>query len=212
MMTGILIATPLAACTQDNTASDISAPQPVATKMVADASDVTSPVSMSTSGEAKIYKVAATTTSPVQTASVTTLNTKLRETPQCAPLFKNNVGRELDASFSAHDYSKKNIGAVGISIFAGQDLGQNSPELLGTALVNSLLKRGVQAECFVHHKTMPNGTGVDFKIAGLSWGKNKSLQVSEALNAEMMDKVAAEAKTAGMLLSSNQNTFGMNPP
>lgn len=123
-----------------------------------------------------------------------------RETDFCAPLYVNDVGRTINASFSAHDYSEKNLGKVGISIFPGQDLGPNSPERLGTALVNSLRKRGVEAECFVHYDYGPKGTGVDFKIRGLSWGKDKPLQISEALNTETMNAVAAETKTGIMLL------------
>lgn len=123
-----------------------------------------------------------------------------RETEFCAPLYVNDVGRTIDASFSAHDFSVKNPGKVGISIFPGQDLGANSPENLGTALVNSLRKRGVQAECFVHYDYGPKGTGIDFKIRGLSWGKDKPLQISKALNTETMNAVAAETKTGNMLL------------
>lgn len=127
----------------------------------------------------------------------------LREEPSCGPLYVNKVGRVINAGFSAFDYSERNPGKVGISIFPGQDLGPNSPEDLGTALVNSLRNRGVHAECFVHYDYGPKGTGVDFKIRGLSWGKDKPLQISQALNKETMDAVAAEVKTGIMLLGTD---------
>jgi len=129
-----------------------------------------------------------------------------RMADECAPLFKNSVGRVIDASFSAHDYSEKNLGKVGISIFPGQDLGKNSPESLGTALVNSLRKRGVDAECFIHYEYGAKGTGIDFKIRGLSWGKDKPLQISEALNADTINAVAAEVQIGNLLLDNNNSS------
>lgn len=138
-----------------------------------------------------------------ETIEVANTTTQLRETAYCAPLLPAQNGFIMNASASAHKYSKNNIGAVGISIFAGQDLGEHSPEFLGTVLVNSLRRRGVEAECFVHHKEMPNGTGINFHITGLSWGKDHSLSISESLNIETIEGVAAEAKTAGIILASN---------
>ena len=132
---------------------------------------------------------------------------ELRSEAFCGDLYRTSTGRQVDASFTAHNYSQQNIGKIGVSIFAGQDLGEHSPEFLGTALVNSLRRRGVEAECFVHHEEMPNGTGVNFHIAGLTYSE-ESLSISEALNAEVMDALAAEAKTAGMLLvAANRPDF-----
>lgn len=134
----------------------------------------------------------------------------LRETPYCAPLRENAVGREMDASYSAYKFSQENVGKVGISIFPGQDLGDKSPEFLGTLLVNSFRKRGVEAECFVHHETGPKGTGLDFKINGHSWGVDRALNLSEVLDVDTIEKVVAEAKTAKMLLSSNDKPFDLS--
>lgn len=41
---------------------------------------------------------------------------------QCAPLHKTKWGEDYSASTSAHRYSERNIGSVGISIYPGSDL------------------------------------------------------------------------------------------
>ena len=123
-----------------------------------------------------------------------------RDEPFCGELRQASDGQEINAGATAHRYSQDNLGYVGISIFAGQDLGEYTPEYLGTALVNSLRRRGVEAECFVNHTPNQNGTSVDFHIAGLSWNGDGGLSISQALNAELMDSITAEARTAGMLL------------
>ncbi|WP_438729245.1 hypothetical protein ACR9YC_02135 [Parasphingorhabdus sp. DH2-15] len=122
---------------------------------------------------------------------------------RCSPLFRTSTGRQVDASFSAHDYSKKNIGAVGISIFPGRTLTMDAAHTLGNKLVDALKHNGVEARCFVHYDNGPKGTGINFKIAGLSWSKDGPLNILEATNVETLRGVIAEAKTARALLSSN---------
>ena len=122
-----------------------------------------------------------------------------RTTEYCAPLVRTSTGRELNAGTTAHAFSQEHVGSVGISIYAGRDLGDNSPEFLGALLVNELRSRGVQAECFVHHERVPNGTGVRFHVAGLSMSE-ESIGITASFDENMLNGVAAEARTAGMLL------------
>lgn len=133
-----------------------------------------------------------------------------RTTEYCAPLVRTSTGREVDASYSAHSYAQDHVGYVGISIFAGRDLGDNSPEYLGALLVNELRSRGVQAECFVHHERVPNGTGVRFHVAGLNMSDD-SLGITASFDEDMLDGVAAEARTArGLLVASADHSPGTN--
>lgn len=127
-----------------------------------------------------------------------------RTVEHCAPLSRTSTGRVLNAGTTAHEYSQQNVGSVGISIFAGRDLGEHSPEYLGALLVNEIRARGVQAECFVHHERMPNGTGVRYHVAGLSTS-DESLGITASFDEEVLDGVAAEAKTAGMILAAQDN-------
>lgn len=117
----------------------------------------------------------------------------------CGELRETDGGRILNAGTTAHTYSQENLGNVGISIFAGRDLGDHSPEYLGALLVNELRSRGVQAECFVHNERVQNGTGIRFHVAGLSMSED-SLGITASFDEEMLDGVEAEAKTAGRLL------------
>lgn len=133
-----------------------------------------------------------------------------RTTEYCAPLAQTSTGRELNAGTSAHAYSQQNVGNVGVSIFAGRDLGEHSPEYLGALLVNEMRDRGVQAECFVHNERVPNGTGVRFHVAGLSMSE-ESIGITASFDEDMLDSVAAEAKTAGMILvARNEHSPGTN--
>lgn len=134
-----------------------------------------------------------------------------REEASCGELLTTSTGRQINASTSAHSYAREHTGNVGISIFAGQDLGEYSPEFLGTALVNSFRNRGVEAECFVHHEPMPNGTGIRFHIAGLTYPESESYSISEAYSVDTIESLADEAKTAGMLLTASADTPFTNP-
>ncbi|MEW7986971.1 MAG: hypothetical protein AB2765_07915 [Candidatus Thiodiazotropha endolucinida] len=122
---------------------------------------------------------------------------------QCAPLHQTSTGREVNASLSAHRYSQQNIGAVGISIFPGTDLGDQSPHKLGHILRSTFQKYGVEAECFVHNRTHSNGTSVNFKIAGLSWKEDGSLNISQSLDKSTLRGIIAEAKTAKEFLPTS---------
>ncbi|MCU7805667.1 MAG: hypothetical protein KZQ96_20975 [Candidatus Thiodiazotropha sp. (ex Lucinoma borealis)] len=124
------------------------------------------------------------------------------EGAQCAPLEQAASGHVFDASTSAYIYSQENIGAVGISIFPGVDLGRFTGHDLGTKLVKIMEMNGVEAECFVHNEPGPNGTAVNFKIAGLSWKEDGSLNASQSFDKETLRGVIAEAKTAKELLAA----------
>ena len=128
---------------------------------------------------------------------------EMRETFKCADLRENEAGRVFNAGTSAWVYSDEQSGRVGISIYPGRDLGDHSPEKLGTILVNTFRDNGVQAECFVNDEGVENGTSIDFKVNGLSWGKTRTFNISEATDPETLKGVIDEAKTGRMLLSSN---------
>ena len=109
-------------------------------------------------------------------------------------------------------YSKDNIGAVGILIAAGNDLNGYTAEQLGTHLVNVFLKDGIKAECFISDHTAANGTALDFKVNGLSWGDSKALNLEQATSAETLKGVATEARLGNVLLTQNSNTSpALNP-
>lgn len=120
---------------------------------------------------------------------------------QCGPLYQTSTGREVDASYSAHRYSQQHVGAVGISIFPGADLGSYSGHDLGTKIVSALKINGVDAECFVHNNTHSNGTSVNFHITGLAWKEDGALNISQSLARDTLRGVIAEAKTARELLA-----------
>lgn len=120
---------------------------------------------------------------------------------QCSPLFRTSSGRQVNASYSAHRYSQENVGAVGISIFPGQDLPMGSAHTIGLKLAQAFRQNGVQAACFVHFENGPKGSGFNFKVAGLSWKKDGPMTIVEATNVETLRGVAAEARTARALLN-----------
>jgi hypothetical protein len=89
---------------------------------------------------------------------------------QCMPLLKSSQGTDINASSSAHGYSKFNPGSVAISIYPGADLEMSgvTAEQLGAALTNSLKSGGVDAECFVNNSHFENnGTSIAFHVHGL---------------------------------------------
>jgi len=156
MMTGILIATPLAACAQDNTASDISAPpQPVATKMVADAGRSAPIVPVRTGGEAQAYKIASTP----QPVAMTT-------TP--AP--------DQEVWVEAQDHSKENV-EVAIVIY-----GRNknyTVEQLGAGYQKMFKNKGVIETSVWTALPDKYGAGVMFLVDG-SLTSEDFLNVKEA--------------------------------
>lgn len=121
---------------------------------------------------------------------------------QCAPMEQAASGHVFDAGTSAHIYSQRNVGAVGISIFPGADLGNQSPHKLGNILRSTMQKYGVESECYVHNNPGPNGTSVQFHIDGLAWKEDGSLNVSQSLDKNTLRGVIAEAKTAKELLAA----------
>ncbi len=123
--------------------------------------------------------------------------------PSCAPLMIDASGFEAEAGASAHSYSKNNLGSVGISIYPGTDLGDQSPHKLGTALQSVMDKYGISASCFVQDDVTAAGTSVQFHIAGLSWKKDGYLTVSQSLSQDTLAGVIAEARTAKALLAEN---------
>lgn len=119
---------------------------------------------------------------------------------RCSPLFQTSIGRQVNASYSAHRYSQENIGAVGISIFPGRTLSQDAAHALGAQLVQVLHQNAVEARCFVHFENGEKGSGFDFVITGLSWNDERPLSIVEATDVATLRAVIAEAKTARTLL------------
>lgn len=135
---------------------------------------------------------------------------------QCAPLEKTNYGMELGASYSAHAYSEKHVGSVGISIFPGADIGGEKPNELGTTIVNALRGAGIEAECFVNNSHYDSsGTALGFKVGGLSIqiDGDDSFNIDQVWDDKRILKATvAEAKTAKQLYASNQNdTLALAP-
>lgn len=130
----------------------------------------------------------------------------MTQAPTCAPLRTNSVGRTMNASSSAWDYSNQNPGKVGISIFPGQDLGSNSPEEVGNWLVDAFATAGVEAECFIHDEYGSKGTGIDFKVNSSSWkdveGRDVPFNLNEVREVSRLRSVVAEAKTGTAVLTS----------
>jgi len=120
----------------------------------------------------------------------------------CAPLEVNTTGRTLDAGLSAYRYSKKDAGSVGISIFPGSNIPTDAAHNLGTVLRAVFQRSGIDAECFVHYENGPKGTGINFKIDGLTWSENGPLNILEAKDIKTLKAVATEARLVRKLLES----------
>ena len=127
-------------------------------------------------------------------------------TQQCAPLEQTSTGIEINAGASAHIYSQDSVGAVGVSIFAGADLGNQSPHKLGTFIKAVMNKYGVEAECFVDSTHGSNGTSIQFHIDGLSAKKDGSFGISESLNKEFLHGIIAQAKTVKQLINQKKRS------
>ena len=132
------------------------------------------------------------------------------EGEQCEPLYHHPSGDTYTASTSAHIYSKRHVGAVGISIFQGADLSRESSHTLGTKLVGVMKRSGLEAECFVHDKSVKGGTSVNFHIAGLAFDEDNGLNVREAVDRENLKAVVAEARTARDHLASADPELALN--
>lgn len=117
---------------------------------------------------------------------------------QCSPLYVTRDGQVLPASSSAHAYSKYNKGAVGIYIEPGDDLGGDTPDSYAAKLVELFVNNGIESECFVSTKSRPGGTGINFKIDGLSYNSKREYNIAEAYNIELLKGVAVEARMVKM--------------
>lgn len=130
----------------------------------------------------------------------------LQQPATCAPLEKTGYGMEWDASYSAHKYSRNNVGSIGISIFPGADLDNFTADELGAKLVSLFESTGVQAKCFVNNSQFSNsGTALGFKIGGLSItidGDNSFNMDQVAQDKRILRTAISEAKTANQLLAS----------
>jgi hypothetical protein len=125
----------------------------------------------------------------------------------CAPLERTNWDQVINASTTAHMYSQKNLGAVGISIFPGADLERNgfTADELGAKLVNVLKGAGVEAQCFINNSHFINsGTALGFKVNGLSItidGDDRFNMGQVQDDKRILRTTVAEAKTSKMLLA-----------
>jgi len=128
---------------------------------------------------------------------------------ECTALYRNSSGRIAGAGLSAHKYSQDHIGAVGISIYPGQDLTIEGAHSAGSALAGAFARNGIEARCFVHYERGSAGSGFNYSIDGQSWSSERPMTIVEASDVETLRGVAAEARTAKALLASRDN--GDNP-
>lgn len=78
---------------------------------------------------------------------------------------------------------------IGITLYAGKDLGNNSPEKVAQHFKNQLAKRQVKAEVFIK-SDHPYGTSMGFYINGGSWLRDP---VDPLKGIELLDALAADA-------------------
>ncbi|PCI97251.1 MAG: hypothetical protein COB14_09300 [Alphaproteobacteria bacterium] len=86
-----------------------------------------------------------------------------------------------------HSYDKTEIG---ISLYAGKDLGEHSPESVAEYFKKELAKHHVNAKVFIH-QNHPYGTSMAFYINGSSWLKKpvdplKGIEKIKGLAAETL--------------------------
>lgn len=114
----------------------------------------------------------------------------------CAPLVVEN-GRERSADYSAHNFSTKKKGNVGISIYAGSEFdgAQYTPDQIGRYLVNKVEAGNLlDAECFISPKKSPNGTSIAFTVNGIDVPKDENgLNLTKALDEQTIAMVRGEA-------------------
>ena len=79
----------------------------------------------------------------------------------------DKVGFERSVTGAARKFSCDVIG-VGITLYAGADLGKHSPENVGQYFVDALAKEGVKAEVFIKHGH-EYGSSMAFYINGETW-------------------------------------------
>jgi hypothetical protein len=95
----------------------------------------------------------------------------LSTTQQCMPLLKSSQGTDINASSSAHGYSKFNPGSVGVSIYPGKGLefaGFKDAHQLGLEVVGVLRDAGIDAQCFINNSFFEDsGPSIAFHVHGL---------------------------------------------
>ena len=79
---------------------------------------------------------------------------------------------------------------IGIALYAGDDLGEHSPEKVAEYFERELTKNNISAKVFIKHKH-PYGTSMGFYINGSSWLRDpvnplKGIELIEALAAEAL--------------------------
>lgn len=79
---------------------------------------------------------------------------------------------------------------VGIALYAGNDLGNHTPEKVAQYLMDELKKHRVNSTVFIKHKH-PYGTSMAFYINGSSWLRNP---VGPMRGIELIEALAAETK------------------
>lgn len=99
------------------------------------------------------------------------------------------VGFENDVTGQARRYSCEFDG-VGITLYAGADLGKHSPEKVGQYFVDELAKEGVKSRVFIH-SDHEHGSSMAFYVNGSSW-KDEPVRPSDALG--MIEFLANESK------------------
>ncbi|SEN38615.1 hypothetical protein [Nitrosomonas marina] len=99
------------------------------------------------------------------------------------------IGFSETASGRATKYSCDQPG-VGIALYAGSDLGDHSPESIGTYFKSELTKYGMNAQVFIQDNGN-YGSSMGFYINGDSW-LNEPVRPSRGV--ELIEALAAEAK------------------
>lgn len=119
----------------------------------------------------------------------------------CDPLIEIN-GLTADAGLSAQTISSQTPGLVAISAYPGPDL-HDYP----TFLEGLFEKNGVRATCFINSTEYEtSGSALSFYVAGtpVSFDGRQHFGIDEInSNIEILKTVAAEARTAQLLLASN---------
>ena len=99
----------------------------------------------------------------------------------------STVGFENDVTGRAREYSCRETG-VGITLYAGNDLGKHPPEKIARLFRDRLAKHKVRSRVFIK-KGHPYGSSMAFYINGESWLREP---VQPSRGYEMIEALAAE--------------------
>jgi len=103
---------------------------------------------------------------------------------------RETVGFEDSIDGKAREYSC-DVDGIGITLYAGEDLGKHKPETVAKHFTDYLSnKRGLHAKAFIQ-RGHPYGTSMAFYINGSSW---LFQPVKPMKGIEKLDALAAEAK------------------